>query len=201
MAARSQLFYTIYKLGQWGILKGLIYTPFPIVDPHPVGGFTSVEYGLDFGFTNPTALVRGKWHDDGNCYVNEMFYRSQFTNADFIRWLKASDVSKSDYIYADSEAPDRIEEIARAGYNIHPCHKGKDSVINGIGIVIKTDVVSSIENVNLNAEVNSYKWATDKDGRPLDNPEKNNDHIMDGLRYMIAGHTRRLALRVAPQIW
>jgi phage terminase large subunit len=37
--------------------------------------------------------------------------------------------------------------------------------------------------VNVQKEIKSYKWKTDKDGKVLDEPVKFNDHSMDALRY------------------
>lgn len=43
-----------------------------------------------------------------------------------------------------------------------------------------------IENsVNLLREIQSYKWAEDRNGNTLDTPVKMNDHILDSLCYSI----------------
>lgn len=189
----------VYREAKWGVLEGLVYEPFPIVIP-PHGGIDEITYGLDFGFTNPTALIRGYWKD-GAGYLKEMIYRTGMTNSELISEMKRLEIDKRHPIYADSEAPDRIEEIAQAGFNVIPAAKGQGSVQAGIDAVRSARLFSTADSPNLNDEVNNYKWATDKSGNALDVPEKFNDHAMDALRYMVFTHLRRREITPEVIFW
>jgi len=178
--------YKIYCLGEWGVLTGAIYKPFEVLDAYPET-FDDTVYGLDFGYNNPSALVEVNIRDQ-EIYPRELIYERGLTTADLINRMNSIGVSKSAIIYADSAEPDRIEEIARAGYNIFPANKSQGSVRSGISQVQAMKIYTLRENENLNEENNSYKWREDRDGRTLDEPEKENDHAMDALRYAIQTH-------------
>jgi len=89
-------------------------------------------------------------------------------------------ISKSIPIYADSAEPNRIEEIASAGYNIYPADK---SVKDGIDYVKRKKKHIHRESHNLIKELKFYKWKTDRNGNIEDEPVKFNDHGCDALRY------------------
>ena len=95
-------------------------------------------------------------------------------------------------IYADPAEPDRIEEIYNAGFNVRGAEKGQGSVNAGIVAVKKFKIVSREENQDLNDEFRSYKWKEDKNGNPMDEPVKFKDHGLDGVRYAIFSHFKRL---------
>ncbi len=185
-------FYRIYKLGEWGILEGLIYTNYDIVSEFPTEG--NFYMGLDFGFNDPTVLVE-HCEKDREIWERELFYESGYTNADFIKWLNANEIDKNIPIYADSEDPNRIEEIRREGYNIIPAKKGKDSVLSGINFCKKFKYHIHENSVNIKRENKSYCWQV-KNGKLLDIPNQSNDHSMDARRYADVGHLNRQETKV-----
>jgi len=177
-------YWRIYGLGEWGILEDIIYAPYAMDGWREV--FQDVYYGLDFGFNNPCALLKiGEY--DGEIWLEEKIYESRLTNEDLIVKLEYAipPSQRHDPIYADESEPARIEEIRRAGFNIHPADK---SVSDGIDFVKRQKIHSCAENVNLNKERRSYKWRKDKNGIVLDEPVKFNDHLMDAKRYGIYSH-------------
>lgn len=180
--------YRIYALGEWGILEGQIYPPWVMAYEEPTA-IDETFYGIDFGYQNPTALVRVQMHD-GDPYASEVFYETGLTNADVIERCKAVNLIERSRIYADAAEPQRIEEMRRAGLNVYPADKGPGSVQAGIGFVQGLRVHTRPENVNLNREHGSYVWREDKDGNPTDEPVKFNDHALDALRYALFTHLR-----------
>ena len=48
----------------------------------------------------------------------------------------------------------------------------------------------------MNDEFKVYKWREDKDGNVFDEPVKFKDHLMDGVRYGVYGHTRGIPFEV-----
>lgn len=186
---RDANYHRVYALGEWGILQGLIYRPWDLIDSRSYPqSFDETIYGLDFGFNNPTALVRLGIRDRV-VYLTECLYRSDMTTGDLIGVLKMLDISRSTPIYADAAEPDRIKEMHRAGFNVLPADKRQGSVSAGIDTVRNMRIYSCAENENVNKEVGSYKWREDRTGALLDEPAKINDHAMDAIRYALHTHT------------
>lgn len=141
--------------------------------------------GVDFGFTNPTAVLEVFQLRDGTFYINSEWYKTGKTNAEIIEQIK---VLKPHTIYPDPAEPDRIEEMRRAGLNTREVKK---DVLWGIDRVrtamIAGKVIINPQCVNLISEIESYRWREGRDSQNQpDEPEKHNDHAMDSLRYIIA---------------
>jgi len=173
-------YWRIYGLGEKGIGEATIYKNWSVVNTLPEDN--EVYFGLDFGYNHPSVLIKVNL-DEYDAYVEELLYEKGLTNADLIRRLDDLNISKTATIYADCARPEMIDEIHRAGYNIHPTIKGAGSVKNGIDIVKRYKIFVYNESVNTIKEFKSYKWKVDKDDRVLDEPVKVNDDAMDAVRY------------------
>ncbi len=180
---QDEMFYRIYALGEWGVLENLVYSNYEVVSDVP-DHFDEVIYGLDFGYNNPTALVKIGILDERLYILDEMYERG-LTNADLIDQLRRIVESTNSSIYADSAEPNRIEEIRRAGFNIYPANK---SVKDGIDFVKRHRLYIHASCTNVIKEIESYKWKKDKDGNVLEEPIKFMDHAMDAIRYAIFTH-------------
>ena len=185
-------YYKVYRLGQWGVLRGLIYEDWKICNDWPEK-FDISCYGLDFGYTNhPSALIRIGIIED-RLYLEEIFYEKRLTNQDIgVKLLEETarrqDPDSEDKIdleptIADCAEPKSIAEIRKLGYNIHPCKKGKDSIVHGIHKVKQYDIYVHPDSINLQKELRAYKWAEDKDGKSLNKPVDFMDHLLDPTRY------------------
>ena len=95
--------------------------------------------------------------------------------------MKTKDIKGT--IFADSAEPQRIEEIYRAGFDIHPARK--ISVRDGIDFVKRFKLYIDKESTNIIKEIKFYSYKVDKNGKVLDEPVKLNDHAMDAIRYAI----------------
>ena len=177
--------YRVYALGDWGVLKGLIYDPFPV--GRCPGEPDETIYGLDFGFNNPSALIRLDVKD-GAVYLNESIYERGLTTQALIERMREIGVQEWDPIYADAAEPDRVQEIYDAGFNVFPAAKGQGSVNAGILCVKATKVFTHPGNTNIALENSLYKWKEDINGNVLDEPAKIHDHAMDAIRYGIFTH-------------
>lgn len=182
---QDESYWKIYGLGEFAAVKEMIYGPMEIVAEFPVNT-GEIFYGLDFGFNNPTVLleIRSK---DYFCWIRELIHESRMTNSDLIARMRQTihpNYIKSP-IYADASEPARIEEIARAGYNVHPAEK---DVLAGILFVKRFKRYSLADNVETNREVRGYKWRVDRNGNVLDEPVKFEDHAPDALRYGLFSH-------------
>ncbi len=128
---------------------------------------------------------------DDELYVREMIYQTNLTNQDLINKMISDDINKKIPMYADSSEPDRIEEAHRAGFNILPAKKGKNSVFDGIDTLKRYRIHIHEEDINYIKEHRSYKWKEDKNGNVLDEPVKFNDHAEDGVRMAVFSYAHR----------
>lgn len=170
-------FWRIYGEGERGHSEGVIYTHWNTI--------TSFEgdnhvFGLDFGYNNPSSLVRVGERDQ-KLYWKELIYQSSLTNSDLIPMIKQF-VKPHELVYCDSAEPDRIEEMKRAGIKAVPANK---NVKLGIDFIKSKELFIDSGSANLLKEIKSYKYI-DKGKRTTNTPEeplKLNDHAMDAARY------------------
>lgn len=177
----DQFMWDVYGLGKRGASKELIYTSWKICSQLPGKG--EVFYGLDFGYTAPTAMVKVEYYE-GAIYVEQMIYQTKLTVNDLTAKLKALNLSSSDELFCDSAEPKSIEELRRAGFNAKPSEK---DVWGGIMKVKSLPLFITANSKDLKAELQSYKWKTDKDGNITNDeaPVKENDHLLDATRYSV----------------
>lgn len=179
-------YWRIYGLGERGVSEATIFSHWGTCKEYDAEG--QEFYGMDFGFNDPTTLVRVKYHEKG-IVVDELLYKSHLTSDDIIRELNKlkSDKKLSDTstIYADSARPEIIIDIKRAGYNIHAVQKEKGSILRGINFIKRHKIDLTVDSVNLIKEMKNYKWKVDKDGKVLDEPVDLLDHTIDATRYAL----------------
>ena len=173
------LMWQVFGLGLRGTSQEQIYTHWKVTDELPAK--CSVCYGLDFGYNVPSALVKIETYEGAN-YAEEIIYQTKLTTGDLIEKLKSIGINRADVIYCDAAEPKTIEELTRAGFNAKPAHK---DVTEGIRKVKSMPLYITRNSENLIKELKTYKWKTDKNGKVLDEPVKENDHISDALRYAI----------------
>jgi phage terminase large subunit len=185
--------YKIYTLGEWGVLRGMIYNNFKICETWP-DSFDTTVYGIDFGFNNPTAVVEVNFKDR-ICYVREIVYKSGLTTAQMLGLMETAIPAarqRGTLIMADSAEPDRIKEIQDAGWNCQPVEKVQNSVKAGIDLCRQQRFMIHPDSEHLNYEFERYHWRTDKAGEPLDEPAKFDDHLLDAMRYAISSLRQEL---------
>lgn len=188
LSKQDPVAHQIYAKGEWGTLTNVIYEPYELIDQLPTE-FDEVIYGLDFGFNNPSALIRIGIKDVRNHYLDQKIYQTGLTNSALIARLEEL-IPKEERlcpIYADCAEPDRIEEISRAGFNVYPADK---EVKTGLDFCKRQKFYTVSANVDLNKERGSYKWKQDRNGNVLDEPVKFMDHLMDAKRYAIYTHNK-----------
>ena len=181
----NQQAYKIFALGEWGSSETLIYTNWQMAEKEPPS-YDEIFWGLDFGFNNPTALVK-IFLKDKIYFVGEKLYKTHLTNTLLIEELKIliPETERTQTIFADSAEPDRIAEISSAGFNIQPAIK---NVLDGIMFVKGCPLNIIKESPNLVKEIQSYSWKTTLNGQITEEPVKFNDHTLDAMRYAIYTH-------------
>lgn len=192
MGEEDENFYRVYTLGEWGQLKGLVYSNWKAVYTIPIGD--EVIYGLDFGFNNPSALAKLTIKDLVP-YIEEKIYKTGLTNLQLMEEMVRVGVKPNDVIYADCAEPARIKEMSlpwkdskgeqHPGFNVK---EAKKSVMDGIDCVKRYCLHIAAGAINILKEVRAYKWKERKDGSIIDEPVKLLDHIMDAVRYALYTH-------------
>lgn len=178
-------FYNVYTLGNWGVLGNVIYKNWSVEDlsaqiPH----FDNLHFGLDVGYTNPNAFV--KLHLDKEnkvIYIIDEYYRAGMSDDDL--YFAAKDFVGKDYVMVDNAANKTIDYLAGKGILAVATNKGGDSVNRGIRFLWGYKIVIDIRCQNFKNEIEQYHWQEDKNGVVLEKPVKQNDHLMDALRYAL----------------
>lgn len=182
--------YRIEGLGEWGIAEGLIYDKvefrdFDVQALREKAGIKSA-FGLDFGFTDPTAFVAMLIdEEDAKIYVFDEFYLRGVTNARIAERIDAMGYA-GQRIVCDSAEPKSIQELQDLGIRAEPSRKGRDSVLHGIQKLQNFTWIVSTKCVEFFHEISNYAWEKDKFGKPVDKPEHEFSHCMDAARYAAA---------------
>jgi phage terminase large subunit len=173
-------YYEHHLLGRWKeIGAGSVFKnwSFSDLDPDPEA---EIIYGLDFGFVDPTALVKIS-KKDRRIWIQELIYQSGLTPNDLSARMEALGISKNSSIYADSASPMAIEELQRLGWrNLRKANKGPDSIQTGISKIHQYQVFADYESKNLLEEYYNYAYREGTD-KPIDKY----NHLMDALRYAV----------------
>jgi len=188
-------YWRIYGLGERGLAQATIYSNWDYTDKL-FEDFEGQEFfGLDFGFNDPTAMTGVKYHKEA-IFVEQLLYKRQLTSDMVVKELekleKEGYLTKDSVIYADNARPEMIEDIKRAGFNVFPALKEKDSVLRGINFIKRHQVFLSKASVELIKEFRTYKWRVDKDDHVLDVPVDLNDHLLDSLRYALCALSKEM---------
>lgn len=142
---------------------------------------------VDFGYTNPTGQLLIYKDRDNNLWVDDEWKKTKQTNDQIfektLNW-------KPNKVYGDPEAPEKIEEGRRLGLNMMEVVKGRDSVMNGINKVrelLKQNRLHINKRcLDLIGEFESYSYPDNPgDKNAHENPVKDNDHLLDALRYYV----------------
>ncbi len=141
-----------------------------------------LAYGIDFGFNDPSTLVR-VYKDGDSIYCEELLYLRNVTIPDFIYKIKDLGLNLTDDFICDSANPQAISELSRNGINAKAVRK--DTILSGIDQIKRSNFYVHYNSKNLIEELNSYVWKSDKNGNNLDEAEDKNNHLIDAIRYVL----------------
>jgi phage terminase large subunit len=189
MAKNNPRRYNVAGLGNWGVVDGLVY------ERYTEQAFTLQQlppdvqsaFGLDFGYTNdPSALFCGYVSlEHRRIYVWDEMYRKGMSNKAIFQEVSRMGYAK-EQITADCAEPKSIDELRGLGLTrIKGAKKGKDSVNNGIQWIQDFEIIVHPRCVNFLTEISQYQWKKDKFGKSLNEPEDDNNHLMDAMRYAL----------------
>ena len=193
---KNQSLWQVYGLGQQAVIEGLVFKHFGIcetIPPHVRHRFI----GMDFGFTNdPTAICEVALDGDA-LYIDEIAYRTQMLSSDIITTLR--EAAPKMRIISESADPRLIQEIYRAGIDIHPVKKFPGSIEAGLSKMQEYRIIITKRSTNVAKELRNYTYRQDKDGRWLNVAIDCYKHAIDAVRYVVmeqfmAGQRRKIDL-------
>jgi phage terminase large subunit len=178
----------VFGLGEKGIRQNIVFPRYQVLEDDLFGLQSGTEIrGMDFGFNDPAVMIKIKVDDDRKqIFIKEEVYKTHLSVSELIKEMKLVINNKQESgveIIADCSRPDTIEELYQAGFNIHPCEKGPNSVYEGITDLKQYDLFITKSSLNIKKEMDNYKWKEDKNGKVLDQPVDAFNHAMDSLRY------------------
>lgn len=162
----------------------------------------SIRYGVDFGWTNPSAILAIKIDSDGRAYVLEEVYGRQMSMEQMTAHIhQLYKTHGRGTVVCDRSRPDNIQVFVDAGLDAVPDKSKRDDGIADLGGRFKvqgdglTRIYISPECENLIDELQTY-----------DDTLKIRDHAVDALRYGLAGliiadtwDPSKLALSLGPR--
>lgn len=176
----------VYGLGLPGIKDETIFRNWKVVEDIPE--CNGVALGIDFGWNDPTAIIEIRQNED-KLYLKQHMFGSGLTPDNIIKKLnqlyESGQISKHIPIVGDSARPEIIEQIKRAGFNIHSSIKGKNSIFDGIQLLKDFEIYIHEESKDLISEFGNYCWKLDKEENATDIAEDKWNHGIDAVRYGI----------------
>lgn len=193
----------VYGLGELGTLDGVIYE-FEQVDKMPDGDDYVEVCGIDFGFNDPTSIVR-ILADKGKkeAYIDQIAYRRQMKNDDISAALVGAKIPRNVRIWADAAEPKSIAEIgAVSGLNIRACDKSAPVKSDRRKFQIQWlqgwRLFITKRSVDIIRDMRNYCWEKDADGNITSTPIHTFSHGPDSIRYGLysefSGSTGRYAI-------
>ena len=191
-------------LAEFRRMKGLVYKEFNhevhIIQPDDIPTVGTYYMSIDFGFTNPTAVVFVMKDYDENWYVYDEVYERELTMDKLYQILKDKMGDKQfTLIGGDSAQAEHIATLQQKGIPIVPVSKtSNESIQAGIRKVKellrvreqlegkpKPKLYVSSTCQNFIKEMDGYVYmqgSTELNEKEI--PVKKNDHLMDAIRYL-----------------
>lgn len=170
----------VYGLGQLGEVEGKIYKDWEVIDEIPHEARLE-RRGVDFGYTDPTAII-DVYYYNGGYILDEIGFASGLSNKQIADIILNE---RETLTVADSAEPKSIAELKSNGISVIKSVKGADSVLFGIQLVQDQRISMTKRSLNLIKEYRNYLWMTDINGKILPKPEHEFSHSMDAVRYAI----------------
>ncbi|WP_137288638.1 PBSX family phage terminase large subunit [Natronorubrum halophilum] len=175
--------------GSFTQFDGLVYPWFDrsdhIIDAGDLpDSWDETVYGVDWGFSSHAGIIAIRVHGD-RWYVAEERKSRRMGNDDIAAELESMEEDHgSGPVYCDSAEPKSIAELEKAGFDARKSDKSVEEGIKTVAAKRDELRVADVCQETIN-EFNAYQY---KDGSASEKPVKENDHIMDALRYAIFTH-------------
>lgn len=173
--------------GDWGVAEGLVFDNFSVLDfdiQSKIKELQETAHGMDFGFTNdPTTLASSAVDlQRKEIWIFDEHYEKGMLTDDIYKMLVRKDMRKTD-ISADWEKRLIAELKAKGIRRIHSALKGANTIMQGIQFLQGFKIYIHPSCVHAIEEFNTYTFKQNKEGKWLNEPIDDNNHVIDALRY------------------
>jgi len=180
----------------WSIYgKGLVFKGKEIIYPDwstykdEIQDYDHVFYGVDWGINHPLACIRVKANGN-NLYLKEVVYESGIKDLSLQLTPRIKEdfeiIGQENYVICDSAEQKSTSTLQADEIPAFNVKKPAGSVLNGIRKMQKYNLIVHEDSVNIQKELNNYKWKVDsKTDTILDVPVKQWDDALDAIRYVI----------------
>ncbi|MCM3143841.1 terminase family protein [Brevibacillus sp. MER 51] len=163
------------------------------------GHFVHIEAGKDWGFTNPGVTLVGAMTANGELWIVDAIYKAQMeilVPGDSNCWV-AQDKElmkkwKIKMFWCDSEDASNIKTYLTNGLPAKAAQKHLKEGIRAVSTLFKVKSDNGRPNIFISdhlkeviQELTNYRYPEDVTGDRAEVPVKENDHSMDGLRYLV----------------
>lgn len=183
-----------------------------VVDPSPIPPEWPRYLSIDFGFTHPFVCLWAARDPDGRLIVYRQIYMTNRLVEDhaktikhWSRWGQQNGDPLPRAIICDHDAEDRMTLARHLGLNTIPAKKNVSAGIQLVAsrfkaagddkprikihrnslVELDRELALKKQPTCLEDEPESYVWKRNSAG-VMDEPEKENDHALDALRYLVA---------------
>ena len=188
----SGMFYDRDIEGLWVTGEGVVYSDFD-GNKHFINDASGIDFetyiaGVDWGYSHYGSIVVFGIDKDNKWYLIEE-HATQFKEIDY--WVEIALGVKERYgninFYCDSARPEHVERFRRERIRAINADKSILSGIEEVARLIKLNrfFVLSPKVKQFKKEIYNYIW-DEKTG----NPVKENDDVMDAMRYAVYSHMR-----------
>ena len=148
-----------------------------------------VQYGVDWGWTNPSVVLAIGFDYDGRALILEEFYQARTSIETLIRaakemrdrWEPATQGNPKGIFWCDASEPGNINEFRKAGLNAIANETKRDDGIREMGGRFPK---SGDGKPRLYVHRGCVNWISEV--QVYDSNLKQGDHAMDGTRYVLA---------------
>ena len=186
MRLSKEEFDRMYR-GKFTKMTGLVYdlNQSQIITPDPkiIHGADKIIYGIDWGFKNPAGILVLA-HYNFNWYVIDEWKKVGKTTKEIIQQLSDFiNKYRKGLVYPDPAEPDRILEMEMEGIESSKVSKNIRAGVSHVQQFIKSNQLFVFNTCSeFIDEINTYHFPSDNSSEL---PVKNNDHLMDCLRYAL----------------
>jgi phage terminase large subunit len=181
--------YKIEGMGEWGIAEGAVFTnwrefAFDIEEIKQREGIKSA-FGLDFGYTVDPSAMACALVDVKNreLFLFDEMYKPGLLTNEIAENIKEMGYSK-ELIIADSAEKRTIDELRKYGVRrIKAAEKGPDSIRAGIQFLQQFTIYVHPRCTNFAMEFGNYVWDKNAEGKLINKPVDEYNHLIDALRY------------------
>jgi phage terminase large subunit len=174
-------YYQIFTLGQRCFSRENVYNKWDTLEEKPPH-LSEFVYGIDFGYTHPTAMVKIWYHPNHkDVFIEELIYESHLTSGDILEKFRKLSVDSSRNIIAETARPEVNADLRREGYRVTEAIKDvKDGILNVKSFRVYVHSKAS----NVIKENFNYRYKK-VNGIILEEPIKLFDDAMDAIRYAL----------------